>query len=196
VGHFKAPLDLPPSELCKWEGRFDDPYRAFRTLYCAASPLTALRETLAPFRPSLKTIRELKRFRVSDWRLPPGDWRRKRALAPALLEILSGELLHIDNPGLRAEIALELDEGLLRKVRVEHLDLGEVQGSQRPLTQAIARVLYDRGAAGIIFSSRYDNQPCAALFEERARLVPAGPSLSLREDFPDFVQVCKDFHLS
>lgn len=57
---------------------------------------------------------------------------------------------------------------------VQHLDLTDVSSRYRPLTQALARSLYEAGIAGVRFPSNADGLPCFALFEGRARLTPTG----------------------
>ena len=57
VGYYAAPLGYTPWQLYQFNHRFDDTRRRFRTLYCAQSPETCLREVLADFRPNLAAMR-------------------------------------------------------------------------------------------------------------------------------------------
>jgi RES domain len=127
----------------------------------------------------------------------PTAWRQKNVLLSAQIEISSGELLLLDDSSLRHDLEFEpaiLD--LLVRLKAPRLDIDKIQGLDRNLTQAIARSLFDRGAAGVVYRSRYDNDLCAALFEGRACLVAPGPPRSLMEDLPELVQVCQDFDLA
>lgn len=47
VGYYADPLGFTPLELYQFSHRFDDVHRRFRTLYCADSAETCLREVLA-----------------------------------------------------------------------------------------------------------------------------------------------------
>ena len=111
---------------------------------------------------------------------------------PATVEILSGTLYSLDDVSLRRDLERKLVRLLLDQ-GIEHLDLDVVQGSRREVTQAIARALFEEGAAGVLYQSKYDNQVCTALFEGRARLISRGDALSLSEPLPEFQQVCKEF---
>jgi hypothetical protein len=46
------PLNFVPHDRYSWGHRFDDLKRHHRTLYCAETPETALREVLADLRPN------------------------------------------------------------------------------------------------------------------------------------------------
>jgi len=192
VGNIANPLGFTPPEFCSWEGRFDDPSKIFRTLYCAEQSLTCLREKLADFRPSLKALKEAGMESVSSI---PGAWRATYALAPAVLRILSGDLIRIDDPGARRELETELRDFML-DLGVEHLDMGEIQGGDRRPTQAIAQTLYRWGAAGVVYRSKLDNEICLALFEGRAELLPSGEVRKLSDPLLELEKVCREFRLS
>ena len=63
------------------------------------------------------------------------------------------------------------------------------------VTQTISRALFEEGAAGVRFRSNLDDQPCAALFEGRARLEPRGKAVPLRADVEELLQVCAEYGL-
>jgi len=111
----------------------------------------------------------------------------------AQVEILSGEVLLLDDMTLRRDLRLKLAD-LLLDLGVEHLDMDEIQGKKRELTQAIARMLFEEGAAGVLYRSKYDNELCGALFEGRARLLPHSVR-SLADPIPELEQVCEEFLL-
>jgi len=193
VGYHASPLGFPPYELFG-RGRFDGPSGLFRTLYCAESPLTSLRETLTRFRPTVEARRDFARFGERTWPDVPAAWRRDNVLVSAELEITSGELLSLADQGLLVSLETELADLLLR-LEISHLTLGAIQGDERELTQAIARALFGRGAAGVLFPSKYDGGWCAGLFEGRARLLERSAPQSLVEPQPDLEQVCREYGL-
>src|SRR5215208_6278102 len=154
VGYFETPLECPPHAYWFGDGRYDDPLREFQTLYCAPDPLTCLRETLAPFRVSIRMRDELQRQgKPLSKGGVPAKWRRENALAQGRLEILEGELIPMHQPGIRSRLEKDL-KALLIDLEISFLDLGELQGNRRKLTQAIARTVFGWGAAGILYQSK------------------------------------------
>jgi hypothetical protein len=130
-----------------------------------------------------------------SWPAVTSQWRRERLLVPAELEILSGEVVSLDDVSVRRGLERELAD-LLLAMEAERLDIDVIQGKERKVTQAIARALFKAGAAGIAYRSKYDNELCLALFEGRARLVHRGEPRSLTDRCPEFDQVCREFDLS
>ncbi len=166
----------------------------FRTLYCAESPLTSLRETLSQFRPSVAARRDFARFGRPTWPDVTLEWRQQNVLVSAEIEISSGSLLSLGDPGLLVSLEVELAD-LLLDLRIENLTLGEIQGKNRQLTQAIARAVFGRGAAGVVFPSQFDGRWCAGLFEGKARLLGRSAPQSLVEEQPEFREVCGEYGL-
>jgi hypothetical protein len=119
-------------------------------------------------------------------------WQKDRVLISAKIEILAGELVDLKDVDLRCDLAFELAD---LELGIDYLDMDVVQGSQRAVTQAVARALFDRGAAGVLYKSRLDDEPCIALFEGRASLVPAGEVIPMTESPPELQQVCREFRL-
>lgn len=194
MGYFAAPLEFPPHARWLGSGRYDDPLREFRTLYCAPSPLTCLREKLAPFRLSLKMREERRRLGRSTSTTVTQEWRAGNSLASGRLELLEGGLVALYEPAVRAGLEERLHDLLIGQ-RISRLDLNEVQGNRRKVTQAIARALFERGEAGILYQSRLDGQVCCALFEGRALLIPEGEATLLSAPVPELEQVCGEFGL-
>jgi hypothetical protein len=149
---------------------------------------------MADFRPSLEEIEEFERTGKKSWLPVPYDWREKKVLVPAAVEILSGDLYSLDKVRLRRDLERKHARFLLGH-GIEHLDMGVIQGSNREVTQAIAQTLFEWGAAGVLYRSKYDNEICAALFEGRAQLLRRGDAHSLAEPLPEFEQVCEEFGL-
>ena len=73
------------------------------------------------------------------------------------------------------------------------LNISEVRSKNRPVTQAISRDLYERGAAGLLFRSNQDDKPCVVLLEGRARFVADGTAIALTDDVPELTLVCSEY---
>jgi len=121
-------------------------------------------------------------------------WRRENILISADLKISSGELASFKDQELLVSLEIELADLLVSR-GIEHLTLGAIQGGDRDLTQAIARALFMRGAAGVLFPSKYDNGWCAGLFEGRGRLLGRSAPQSLTGDQPELIKVCNEYGL-
>ena len=193
MGYHASPLGFPPYKHFG-KGRFDGPPALFRTLYCAEDPLTSLREILVQFRPPAKARRDFARLGLMNWPPVPLAWRRDNVLVSAEIEISSGSLLSLTDQVLLTDLEVELAD-LLESRGIAYLTLGEIQGADRHLTQAIARALYDRDAAGVLFPSKYEGGLCAGLFEGRARLREREAPQSLAAPQAEFDQVCREYGL-
>jgi RES domain len=192
-------LEFPPWDLLSWKNRFDHPGKLFRTLYCAEQRRTALREVLADFRPNAKARAEFKDLFGSDLPAPQvtSAWRQTRMLAQGTLKVLRGDLVKIDDPLLRQRFA-QLHAGLLDRHGMDHLDIAQIRGKDRPVTQEVTRFVAAQGAAGVVYGSNLDDQPCAALFEGRSCLVAVDSAKPepLIPSHPDLAAVCDEFGLA
>jgi len=160
VGRQSDPLAPPPRERCSWRGRFDDAARRFRTLYCAASTDTSLREKLAPLRPSAEMWMELL-FSLHVGQFRPREMYAMELSQLAGLVLASAEVDLPDNLGLVdiEDLAVRTDlereyAWLLATHGVSHLDISELRSDLRPLTQTLAGELYNKGYAGISYQMR------------------------------------------
>lgn len=198
MGRGDAPLGFPPWEILSWRNRFDDPERAFRTLYCAEQRRTALREVLADFRPNAKARAEYKELYGEDLPAPriKAIWRQDRVLAQGAIRILKGDLIDIDEPGLRRQFEQQYKD-LLAQHGLDHLDIAQIRNKDRGVTQTVARFVADRGGAGVVYGSNLDDLPCAALFEGRSLLiaVPGSDPEPLTLSHADLIAVCDEFEL-
>ncbi len=186
-------------------GRFDDPRRSYRTIYCAADRMTALYEVLAPFRLSATFLNERAAMPPSpSWVEPlpeeetdagrvPLSWQQRKVLAPARIQLLRGYLINLDSVPIREQIVRKYP-WLFREHAVDYLDRDVIQGKSKELTRALG-LLYEEGAAGVCYPSKL-NGVCAALFERRARLIPSGRLERLTKPIPEFQQACHDLGLS
>jgi len=189
VGYYADPLGFTPLELYQFSHRFDDIHRRFRTLYCAESAETCLREVLADFRPNLGArSRHIERYgpeAAQDFTDQPvtAQWRIQHVLVPTVLE-LGGPLIDLTDVLTRQEIEDRHME-LLLEHGLPHLDLHEITTSRRVITQTIAADLFDRGAGAVRFPSRLDGGACVALFEGRGIASPAGDPIALTDPPPE-----------
>jgi hypothetical protein len=193
VGYHADPLGFTPLELYQFSHRFDDTYRRFRTLYCAESAETCLREVLADFRPNLAArSRHIERYgpqAAQDFTDQPvtAQWRIQHVLVPTVLE-LGGPLIDLNDVPTRQEIEDRHNE-LLLEHGLPHLDLHEITTSRRVITQTIAADLFDRGAGAVRFPSRLDGGACVALFEGRGTARPAGDPTALTDPPPEALTI-------
>jgi hypothetical protein len=203
VGWRENPTDYLPHEECSWEHRFDDLHREYRTLYCADSALTAIREVLADLRPNA-----IARAEYAQWQLAQGVpvdelseparrvtdvWRHEHVLIEVEAET-GGAVADVEDVGLREELE-RTHSTLLRAHGMEHLNISEIRSKNRAVTQAVSRDLYEQGAAGITFKSNLDNGGCLVVFEGRGLRHPASEPQDLSEDVPELWQVVTEYGL-
>lgn len=198
VGWANSPLAFPPRKYCSWANRFDDPQRSYRTLYTASEPITCIRERLVPLRPETKALADFDNIFGHAAHFIAGEvgwkFREEHVLVPAEIGISLGAIIDVEDITVRQHLA-QCHAALLHKAGIAHLDLGELRSVSRKITQAFSRSLYDEGASGILFRSKLDNQPCVALFEDRAFLSLAGEPESLTKPLPTLLQVCSEYNL-
>lgn len=118
-------------------------------------------------------------------------YRQDHVLTSATIDIEVGNLIDVDDITVRKQLEWQ-HAALLDSHGIEHLNIGEIRSDQRIVTRTISRTLYDEGAAGILFRSKYDDLPCAVIFEGRAKLIPAGLPEPLTKDIPSLLQVCRE----
>lgn len=151
VGYYADPLGFTPLELYQFSHRFDDVHRRFRTLYCADSAETCLREVLADFRPNLGALRRhVERYgpeAAQDFTEKPvtAQWRIQHVLVPAVLK-LDGPLIDLTDVPTRQEIEHRHVE-LLLEHDLQHLDLHEITTRRRAITQTVAADLLTEAPA-------------------------------------------------
>lgn len=200
LGHASDPLGFVPRALCGWQHRWDDPRRAYRTLYTAETSLTCLREVLADLRPNTKVLAELQDLfgpdasALGDAGVVTAAFRSVRVLAPAWAVAGESWARIDDDLTLRRGLEQELS-ALLVAHEMPFLDTTELRSRDRIVTQAISRRIHDRGFAGIVFGSLLDSGCCWALFEDRAVLEPRGDVMRLEVDLPDLMRVCGELSI-
>lgn len=141
-------------------------------------------------------VESLARHGKAPWKNVPAGWRDLKALASAEIRGLTGPLVSLDEVTVRSDLEVKL-ASLLYSLGIQHLDIDVIQGARREVTQAIARVLYGQGAAGVLYKSRFDNIPGVAFFEGRFDLKQSPPHdwRSLTASFPELEQVCSEWGL-
>ncbi len=197
VGYHRDPLGFPPRSSYEWSHRFDDLERRWRTVYCAWTPETALREVLADLRPNAATI---ARFLARHGPEAVGElprapitcaWRQANVLAPARIVMAQGARL-LDLTDVHECRRLEvLHAALLVEHGLGRLDLHEITTRRRDLTRAIATHAYDNEQIGVVrYPSSIDLSatPCYALIEGRAHLEAAGEALRLTDPAPEALE--------
>lgn len=189
VGRGLNPFEPPP---WKYVGvnRFDDPRyseeqeapgdNCFRTIYASTQRAGAFGETIASLRPSIELLAELREVdddESLDTELfhgrVPEDWRRPRSLGLLKLD-RALRFVDVDDPQTLARLRIDLAP-TVRHLGLEDLDLSAIMGSNRPLTQEVARFVHERtdtdGLAlysGIRYVSRLNlGWECWALFVDR-----------------------------
>ena len=201
VAHYADPLGFAPRDRCSWGHRFDDIHRRHRTLYCATTQETALREVLADLRPNARVIaKHLKRYgAAAKASLPIASitekWRQDNVLVACTMRY-EGRLLDLTDTNDRQEIETRHAQ-LLAEHDMPHFDMHEITTRRRIVTQTIATDAYDNlNVAAIRFASSRDGHACIALFEGRAELEEAGPPIALTDPPPEpLVKVAADWKL-
>jgi hypothetical protein len=208
--------------------RFDDPgaiagrptNERFRTIYCTTQRDAAFGETLARFRLSIPLLAQLANIDdaqtieaalsgvIDDsdkYRgVVPTDWRLRRRIGHTLID---PDLRFVDVAAAETVQRLRSTLAPLGQVlNLPDIDLSSLTSSQRAMTQACARMIYEEidehGRplyAGVRYPSRLgEDWECWAVFDDRIRHAPGWPALScpiVAED-PDLERVASMFHLS
>jgi hypothetical protein len=197
LGFWDAPLDFTPRDDCSWQHRWDDPDHEHRTLYCARSAVTSLREALASLRPNAKVLAELRehyspgRVLLQGLGVVSDAWFDMHVLAEATI-VSNGPLVDVDDAGVREDL-MRRHAKLLHRLGIRYLDITELRGRQRMITQTIRQTLWDQGAAGIRYRSNLDDGECYALFEGRAALMPTGAIMHFTPHM--LLRVARTYHL-
>ena len=195
IGRLPDPLSWPPRDYTGG-GRFDDPKGEFRVLYTGQRRACFL-ETLAPFRPSLEALAQIRQRSGRDEEAPravvPKDWYQRRAVAG--LRLGRGQRwLDLRSAATRETLRSEMADTLL-ELGLADLDLSGVLGPRRQLTQAIARWAREQGHAGIAYRSRFDERLTLWAIFEGAAFERAGPPQPIVSGDPDLVAAARLFGL-
>ena len=180
-----------PKSTSVGNGRFDDPRREYRVLYCASSPLGCFLETLAVFRRDLNLMAELSAIDGIDDYQPLGEvpieWFENRALGSAHL---NGRFVDVSRASSIGWVRRGLRE-LLLSSGFPDFDVSSLcQAKDRHLTQAISRLVFDSSFSGLCYISRFgaDVENWAS-FEPSLLEDSQSESLSLVD--PDLLEACR-----
>ena len=201
IGRPPDPLAWPPPEF-RGGGRFDDPENAFGVRSASASRTACFLETLDVYRPDLALLQRLRA-------MGPDPLAPRAGLVPddsfarliARFRIAPGRHLldlRIDAPETAAEISR--DPTMVDRLQVrgygQRIKPGDLLGSDRRLTQTVARWAFDQGYAGLAYScSHRPRLDCWAVFEGTP-LVVAGPPQPVEPDDPELAAVAQEFGLT
>ncbi len=175
IGRARSPLAFTPWERAGGE-RFDDPHGQFRVLY-TGERLACFLEVLADFRLPDKERRDELTTLLNNTRntspkgLPSHGTVTRHWVATKRISSLSigGDIKALD---LRAHHILALLEKqpriatTLRTHGRTELDLSDVTGPNREITQTISRWAFEQGYECILYACRFDAAlTCVAVFE-------------------------------
>jgi len=196
IGRLPEPHAFPPRNV-GGHGRFDDPKREFRVLYAAAQRRGAFVETLAQFRPLLAALARLEELVGADEPIPrnavPSHWYQRHAVAR--LRVRPGQRwLDLRAAATREALRAELAATLLT-LGLSDLDLGHVLGPSKALTQTIARWAYQRGYAGLAYTSRLDARLILWALFEGTFFEPIGEPDPITPDDPDLAATARLYGL-
>lgn len=205
VGQVRDPIGFPPRAGYEHSHRFDDRERRWRTVYCAATAETALREVLADLRPNAATLaRFLRRYgaeAAAELATAPitRAWRKRCVLAPVRIVLREGARVLDLTDAQEVHRVETIHAELLVEHGMGRLDLHEITTRRRAVTQAIATRAYDEEQVGVVrYPSSVDLAalPCFALIEGRARLELAGDLVPLTDPPPTPLEhVAAGWHL-
>jgi len=166
-------------------GRFDDPRhptipaaQRYQVLYLATTPTGACGETIARWRPSLRTLAAAPGVAGrGSHGLVPRTWRDPRRLASA--RTLSAlPIVDVEDPDT-AQFCRAVLAPLADARGLSDIDISVVTGPQRRLTQALAAMIYEEGRptspayGGLRYVSRLNRAwECWALFIDRCVVSP------------------------
>ena len=201
IGYPPDPLAWPPPAY-RGRGRFDDPENEVGVIYAATTRRCCFLETLDTFRPDRALLQRLLAMGPSAFTPQSGlipDSYFDRLLAPLRLQ-----------PGLRwldarlsapqTAVALSRDPIIAKSLPTlgygARFKPGDLVGSDRALTQTIARWAFDQGFAGIAYSCSHDpSLDCWAIFEG-PHVRPAGAPHPIDPTDPDLIAVAQLFELT
>jgi hypothetical protein len=168
-------------------------------MYAAEQRCACFAETLAPFRPTLELLAQLRSLPAGDFGddtpesgLIPDDWHLKRMVGT--FRVVPGQRwLDLRSLEVHEQLRHESPD-LFLNLGYDEFDLSVALNRDRRLTQAIARWAYEHEYQGIIYTSRLDAAfDCWAIVEgAQYELVEMG---SFARDDPDLVAIAEVFGL-
>ncbi len=153
IGRAPRPWDPPDWEYAGVNGtfgnRFDDPEGSYRVLYASSKKLGCFLETLARFRLDLSLQAELAQIAGADDFFPlgevPGSWLKGRRMGQGRT---CGDFASISNSDFVSRLRSLLAKKLIQ-LGISDFDVSHLQGSNREITQAVSRAVYELSYQGI-----------------------------------------------
>lgn len=179
-----------------FDNRYDDPQAKYRVLYAATRRLTCFIETLAWYRIDMIAAAEMALISGEDDFYPrgkvPPEYLNTRTMGVATVQ---AECADLGNAEWLARLRVKLlpyakDFGLT------DIDASVLQrSSPRRLTQLMSRVVYEDGADGIRYLSKFGNDLENWAFFEPVTILTKRTE-GLREDDPDLLQALEILNLT
>ncbi len=156
--------------------RYDDPQGRYRVLYASSQKLGCFIETLARFRIDPKLVAELAAIDGDDDFYPLGEvpleWFSVRTIGVAEL---NGTFIEVCSAEWISRLQVKMTP-YLAGFGLEDFDASTIQSSgNRAITQMISRFVYDSGADGIAYPSKYGHDLKNWAIFEPFRLQIQGP---------------------
>jgi hypothetical protein len=176
--------------------RYDDPKAKYRVLYASTHRISCFIETLACHRVDMLAAAELANIAGEDDFYPrgkvPADYLSTRTMGIARVQAECADLCTSEwIAKLRVKLLPHATEFQLTDIDASVLQ----RSSPRQLTQLISRLVYDSGATGIRYLSKFGHDlENWALFEPVAIL--AKRTEALKADDPDLVKALEILKLS
>lgn len=130
----------------------------------------------------------------------PLAWRQRHVLARGRCD-LQGALVDLGKIPVR-RVLERRHAKLLASFGIKHLDVSDITSKVRPITQAIAKSLFDDGlegldgpVAGIVYRSNLDQETCFALFGGRYEIQRLGAPRPLSQPIEELQQICQELGL-
>ncbi len=201
IGRPPDPLGWPAPEF-RGGGRFDDPAKRFGVLYTAPTKRACFLETLDVYRPDTTLLQRLAVMR--DERATPQSGLIPEAFFARVLGVLrlaDGQRwldVRVSTPA--TAMALSLDSAFASQLPElgygTRIKPGDLFGSDRRVTQAVAQWARGHDFAGIAYNCSHDLRlDCWAIFEGALFSSVESP-LPIAPDDPELIAVAKDFDLS
>lgn len=201
IGRPPDPLSWPAPEL-RGGGRFDDSAGDFGVLYTAPSKRACFLETLDVYRPDSTLLKRLAVMGAE--RATPRSGLIPEAFFARILGVLrladGQRWLDVRVNAPATAMAMNLDPAfaaLLPELGYgKRIKPGDLFGSDRGVTQAVAHWAHGHDFAGIAYSCSHDLRlDCWAIFEGALFSAVEAP-MTIAPDDPELIAVAKDFDLT
>lgn len=201
IGRFPDPLAWPPRAF-RGSGRFDDSRDEFGGIYAAVSRVTYYLETLDTYRPDPALLQRLMTMDSEPFTpqsgVVPDDYFSKLI---GQFRLDGGQRwLDTRIDATQSAVALSRETAIAAVLPAlgygKRFKRGDLLGSDRRLTQTVARWAYDYGYAGSAYScSHRPRLDCWAISEGAGFTVVQLPA-PVQPDDPDLIAVAREFGIT